>query len=63
MKFSSRKRAFQSYNQTFISFLVWELAVDPVGAEMGDSKICVSLFNQGGTIEISPGKIPETKKA
>ncbi len=41
MRSSGQTNAFQSYNQTFTSFLTWELAIVPVGT--GDQRICISL--------------------
>jgi hypothetical protein len=57
MRFSGIKKKIQSHNQTFTSFPAWGLAVVPVGTRMGDSRIRVSLSNQGGPIESSYGKL------
>jgi hypothetical protein len=46
-------KAFQSYNQTFISFPPWELVVVPVGTGTEDSQIRVSLSQLGGPMTSS----------
>ncbi len=53
MRSSGQTKAFQSYNQTFISFPTWELVVAQVGTGTEDSWIRIPLFNQGGPIKSS----------
>ncbi len=53
MRSSSSKKAFQSYNQTITSFPASDLVVASVRTGTGDSRICVSLSNEGGPIESS----------
>jgi hypothetical protein len=48
MRSSGQTKAFQSYNKTFTSLSAWELTVVPVGIR--DSRIRISLSNQGGPI-------------
>jgi hypothetical protein len=50
---SGQTKAFQSYNQTFISFPPWELVVVPEGNETEDLQIRISLSKQGGPMKSS----------
>jgi hypothetical protein len=62
MRSSGRTKAFQSYNQTFISLPAWELGIVQVRTGTVDSLVRVSPSNLGGPIKSSIGNITQEKE-